>query len=109
MDLIQKERGPGERKITREHFSSPISTENEVGHRRGIFSDPFPLPPSQTERATLIALGFPENAGHSVGNKQGLTHFAALQPSAILICSSCRPLPCNRISRSPWEVVTPPT
>jgi hypothetical protein len=56
------------------------SPKNEVGYRRGAFPDPFPLPPSQTVQARFRAYSFPEEPGHSIGNKQGLTHCAALQP-----------------------------
>lgn len=65
--------------------------------------------PSQTVQASFPAHSFPEETHHRIEDKVGLMHFTAYQLSAVLRYSSCRPLPCDRISRSPWWCVTSTT
>jgi hypothetical protein len=60
-------------------------------------------------QARFRAHSFPEETIPSAGTQTGLTHFAACPPAAVQNCPSCRPSPCDRLSRSPWWRVTSTT
>ena len=98
----------GGQRVTLRHVSNRLPP-NEVGHRRGSITGPFPLPPSQTTRASFPACRFPEKHSFVIGKKRGFMHYAATQPMTLQEDFSCHPLPCGRPSRPPWWDVTSTT
>jgi hypothetical protein len=75
--------------------------QNVVEHRRGAFQ-PFSAAPFSNRAGDVNRTRLSREPFHSSEYKVELMHYAANQLKAILKRSSCRPWPCDRISRSPW-------